>query len=118
MIQIKRAYEPKAKSDGFRVLIDRLWPRGIKKENLPLDAWMKDLAPSAELRKEFAHDVGHWREFQTKYRRELRNSDAREKLSELVRLARKGTVTLIYSARDEEHNDAVVLKSLIEKKLT
>src|ERR1700722_14042550 len=97
MIKIKRAYSPSDKADGFRVLIDRLWPRGIKKKDLAIDDWLKDLAPSTELRKEFGHDPKKWKEFQTKYRREIQESQAKEKLQSLVKRARRGNVTLIYS---------------------
>ena len=118
MLQIKRAYEPPTKKDGYRVLIDRLWPRGIKKENLPLDAWMKELAPSSELRKEFGHNPDRWMDFQKKYERELRSPEARESIWRLAMLAKRRTVTLIYSARDEAHNDAVVLQKIIHRKMT
>jgi uncharacterized protein YeaO (DUF488 family) len=117
MIQIKRSYEPKDKKDGYRVLIDRLWPRGIKKSELPLDEWAKELAPSSELRQAFAHEAGNWREFQSKYRKELRAKAPREKIEALARRARRGTVTLVYSAKDEEHNNAVVLRQVLERKL-
>lgn len=110
MVQIKRAYEPAQKSDGYRVLVDRLWPRGLRKEALSLDAWEKDLAPSDALRKWFGHDPGRWPEFVARYREELRQGQARELLSELARRAAHGTVTLVYSARDTEHNNAVVLR--------
>ncbi len=117
MVQMKRAYEAAAKKDGYRVLIDRLWPRGIKKENLPLDAWMKELAPSTELRKEFGHDPKRWTAFQTKYKKELKNPEAKEKIKLLIAIAKKAKLTLLYGARDTEHNDAVVLKKVIEKAL-
>lgn len=115
LVQIKRAYEPSSKKDGFRVLIDRLWPRGIKKEKLPLDAWMKELAPSSQLRKEFGHNPDLWSDFQRKYEKELRSPEARERIRHLANKAKKGRVTLIYSARDEAHNDAVVLKKIINR---
>ena len=116
-IKIKRAYEPPEKSDGYRVLIDRLWPRGVSKARLRLDEWCKDLAPSAELRKFFGHDPDKWREFQSRYRKELREADSKKKLADLRALARRSTLTLVYSARDEDHNDAVVLKQLLERDL-
>jgi uncharacterized protein YeaO (DUF488 family) len=116
-IKIKRAYSSSDKADGFRVLIDRLWPRGIKKKDLALDDWFKDLAPSTELRKEFGHDPKKWKEFQAKYRREIQKSQANEKLDALAKRARRGTVTLIYSARDEKYNDAVVLKKILDRKI-
>lgn len=115
MIKLKRAYESTGKGDGYRILIDRLWPRGIKKEDLLLDEWAKELAPSSELRKKFGHDPANWKEFQTKYRMELRAPSAKTKVESLSKLARKSVVTLIYSAHDKEHNDAVVLKDVIER---
>src|SRR5258708_6064942 len=115
MIKVKRAYEPADKSDGYRVLIDRLWPRGIRKANLPLDEWAKDLAPSSELRKSFGHDPAKWKEFRARYQLELRSQATREKFEALAKRARKTTVTLVYSARDEAHNDAVVLKSVLDR---
>lgn len=115
MVKIKRAYEPAARTDGYRVLVDRLWPRGIKKSDLVMDEWAKELAPSTDLRKRFAHDPSHWQEFVKSYRSELKTSDLRPKIQELAKKARRGTVTLIYSAKDEEHNNALVLKSLIAK---
>lgn len=117
MIKIKRAYEPKSKHDGYRVLIDRLWPRGIKKSDLVLDEWSKDLAPSTELRKSFGHDPDKWASFQKKYRTELNSPSTQEKILDLVKRAAKGTVTLVYSAKDTEHNDAIVLKDLLDRKL-
>jgi uncharacterized protein YeaO (DUF488 family) len=111
-LYLKRAYEPAGPEDGQRILIDRLWPRGLKKTDAALDLWLKDLAPSTSLRKWFGHDPKKWAEFQRRYRAELdRNSEA---LRPLLDAARKGVVTLVYSARDEEHNDAVVLKSYLE----
>ncbi len=115
MIRIKRAYEPEARDDGKRILIDRLWPRGIKKENLHIDEWLKDLAPSTELRKRFHHDPAKWGEFKREYFAELDAHPAN--WTELAADAKKETVTLIYSAKDEEHNDAVALKEYLEKKL-
>ncbi len=107
-IQIKRAYDPPKSSDGRRVLVDRLWPRGITKEKLKLDAWMKDLSPSNELRKKFHHDAARWDEFQKHYFKEL---DAQpDQVAELRKQARQGTVTLIYAAQDETHNNAAALK--------
>jgi uncharacterized protein YeaO (DUF488 family) len=105
-ISIKRAYEPPAKSDGLRVLVDRLWPRGVTKAKAGIDLWLKDLAPSTELRKWFGHDPGKWAEFQERYRAELKDNPA---LAELRTHAHRGHVTLVYSAKDELHNDAVVL---------
>lgn len=110
-IRLKRAYEPPAKSDGTRVLVDRLWPRGVKKEAAAVDHWFRDLAPSTELRQWFGHDVGRWREFQRRYAAELKHHA--ELLDELLRLGHEGTLTLVFAARDEEHNDAVVLKQVL-----
>ena len=116
MIQLKRAYEPSNRKDGYRVLIDRLWPRGIKKQELDLDEWLKDLAPSTKLRKEFGHDPAHWKSFVSAYKKELQSPKARELIQRLAQQASgKRTLTLLYSARDEEHNNAVVLKDILEK---
>jgi uncharacterized protein YeaO (DUF488 family) len=110
-VRLKRAYEPPEPSDGYRVLIDRLWPRGVKKEEARLDEWARELAPSSELRRWFGHDPAKFDEFRRRYREELAAQE--KKLTELRRLARKETVTLVYSARDTEHNDAVVLADLL-----
>ena len=112
-INIKRAYEPSDKSDGFRILVDRLWPRGIKKEDAHFDFWMKEIAPSGELRKWFNHETEKWEEFKKKYTTELKNSAALEELLELVK--KHKTITLVYSAKDELHNQAVVIKEYLEK---
>jgi len=116
MIQIKRAYEPVAKSDGQRILVDRLWPRGIKKESLHFVAWLKEVAPSEKLRKWFNHDLARWDEFQHRYCLEL--GEHPESLQPLLAAAGKGNLTLLYSAHDIEHNNAVVLKSHLEKQLS
>lgn len=111
-INIKRAYEPTAKSDGCRILVDRLWPRGIKKEESHFDLWMKEIAPSNELRKWFNHETEKWEEFKKKYLAELKDAPA---LDELLKLIKKHkTVTLVYSAKDEQHNQAIVLKEFLE----
>ena len=117
-IQIQRAYEDPGARDGYRVLIDRLWPRGRRKDDLQLDAWLKVLAPSTELRKWFGHDPERWTEFRARYRRELRGVAAREQLRDLATRAKRGRVTLVFGAKDVEHNDAVVLKSIIERMRT
>lgn len=110
-IQLKRAYEAPDASDGYRVLIDRHWPRGVSKKAAHLDEWAQELAPSSELRRWFAHDPAKFEEFQQRYRSEL---DAhQDKLRELRGRARSGTLTLVYGARDTEHNDAVVLAELL-----
>lgn len=116
-IRIKRAYAPRGEAEGYRVLVDRLWPRGISKEELAPDAWMRELAPSDELRKWFAHDPSRFPEFQKRYREELKSDEARAALRELVSRAKAGPLTLLYAAKDEEHNNAVVLESLITQRL-
>jgi len=106
-IAIKRAYEQPSPDDGFRILVDRLWPRGLSKKDAHIDLWLKDIAPSAELRRWFAHDPTRWAEFQRRYRAELKQKN--QLLATIKAQARKTRVTLIYGAKDEEHNDAVVL---------
>src|SRR3954468_23813291 len=101
MIRLKRAYERPSRSDGERVLVERLWPRGLTKARAAIDLWLKDVAPSPELRKWFGHDPAKWEQFQRRYRKELQGR--KEAVADLRRLARKGTVTLVYAARDEEH---------------
>ena len=110
-VRLKRAYEPAERSDGYRVLIDRIWPRGVSKERAHLDEWARELAPSSELRRWFGHDPAKFEEFRRRYRDELAAQG--EKLRELQGRARKGTLTLVYSARDVEHNDAVVLAEVL-----
>jgi uncharacterized protein YeaO (DUF488 family) len=117
MVHLKRAYEPVVPGDGSRVLVERLWPRGLSKERAQLDAWLKDVAPSDRLRKWFHHDPDRWTEFEQRYRRELRAEPARSRLADLVRLARSGMVTLVYASHDEQHNNAVVLKKVLEGRL-
>lgn len=110
-IKLKRAYEPASPADGTRILVDRLWPRGVARTDAALDLWEKELAPSTELRQWFNHDPARWEEFQARYADELRqHGDA---LGRVRALARKGTVTLVYGARDELHNDAVALRALL-----
>lgn len=113
MIQVKRVYELASPRDGKRFLVERLWPRGMKKEKLKMDGWLKEVAPSDELRRWFAHDPAKWAEFQRRYRAELRSHSAA--LQPLRDAARRGSVTLLYSAHDLEHNNAIVLKSYLEK---
>ncbi|MCC7104350.1 MAG: DUF488 domain-containing protein [Chloroflexi bacterium] len=111
-IRIKRAYDPSEPDDGARFLIDRLWPRGVRKEALRVDGWLRDVAPSAELRRWFGHDAARWPEFRSRYFAEL---DGRsETWQPLLDAARRGTVTLVYGARDREHNDAVALREYLE----
>lgn len=115
-IRLKRAYDAPQKSDGFRILVDRLWPRGVSKERLAADAWAKDLAPSNELRKWFGHDPEKWAEFRKRYRLELTQTHASQKIRELLDAAKRSkTITLLYGAKDEQHNEAVVLRSLFER---
>jgi uncharacterized protein YeaO (DUF488 family) len=115
MIKLKRAYEPASRDDGARFLVERLWPRGVKKDALRLDAWLKDVAPSTELRRWFGHVPSKWSEFQRLYRAELgRNAEA---LRPILKAARRGRLTLVYSSHDQEHNNAVVLKAYVESRL-
>lgn len=102
---------------GKRVLVDRVWPRGVSKDELHLDLWLRELGPSTELRKWFGHKTERWAEFQRRYRHELVNPKQKELLGQIVELARKGQVTLLYGAKDEEHNQAVVLRSVLKKAL-
>jgi uncharacterized protein YeaO (DUF488 family) len=112
-VRLKRVYEPAKRSDGYRILIDRLWPRGVSRERAALDAWDPELAPSTELRTWFGHDPGRFEEFRRRYVDELRGQ--RSRLTELRRRARDGTLTLVFSARDTEHNDAVVLAEVVRR---
>ena len=113
MINIKRVYDGAEKADGTRFLIERLWPRGVRKDSLPLDGWLKDAGPSTELRKWFSHDPAKWEEFQKRYVAELKKSP--EAWQPIVDAARKGTVTLIYSSHDTEHNNAVALQKFLKR---
>jgi uncharacterized protein YeaO (DUF488 family) len=112
-VRLKRAYEPAAACDGERILIDRIWPRGVAREEAQLDEWARDLAPSTELRRWFAHDPARFAEFRRRYTAEL--AAQKGKLRELRRRARAGTLTLVYAARDDEHNDAVVLAEILRR---
>lgn len=112
-VSIKRIYDPPSEEDGFRALVDRIWPRGISKKDAAIDHWAKGIAPSTELRKWFNHDPARWNEFQERYQRELKNQN-----SELRQVLEKGggrRVTLLFSAKDTEHNQAVVLKGVLER---
>ncbi|TCQ77986.1 uncharacterized protein YeaO (DUF488 family) [Ochrobactrum sp. BH3] len=111
-ISIKRIYEEPQSEDGFRVLVDRIWPRGMTKEKAALDLWAKDIAPSSALRKWFNHDISKWSEFENRYRGELANNEAA--ILELMQKAAQQHVTLLYGARDEQHNQAVVLQDFIQ----
>ncbi len=110
-IRLKRAYDHPVEKDGTRILIDRLWPRGVRKADAAIDLWVKDIAPSSGLRKWFGHDPARWQEFRRRYAAETFAHP--KQLSELRALARKGPVTLVYSARDQVHNDAVVLRDIL-----
>ena len=116
MIQLKRVYEKPSRKDGLRILVDRLWPRGLTKERAAVELWLKDVAPSTELRKWFGHDPAKWKQFQARYRKELR--EKKDALELLKQKSREQTVTLLYGARDEEHNEALVLKSVLEGRRT
>ena len=111
MIKLKRVYESPSSKDGLRVLVERLWPRGLTKERAAVDLWLKDVAPSPELRKWFGHDPARWEQFQERYRRELREKKDAVRL--LKQKAKEGTVTLVYAARDEDHNGALALKRFL-----
>lgn len=109
-INIKRVYEKPDKKDGMRILVDRLWPRGLTKEKAEVDLWLKEIAPSAELRKWFGHDPAKWEDFQKQYKQELKKNH--EQVLLLKKQLKKGIVTLLYGAKDQEHNEALVLKEL------
>ncbi len=111
-IAIKRAYDEPAQDDGTRILVDRLWPRGLSKERAQIDVWLKEIAPSNELRKWFAHDPEKFAEFRSRYKAELASGEAIDAIGRLYELARQGQVTLVYAAHDTEHNNAVVLRDL------
>jgi uncharacterized protein YeaO (DUF488 family) len=115
MLRLKRAYEPASSSDGRRILVDRLWPRGLSKRRAAIDEWMKEIAPSTPLRRWFGHDPDRWPEFQRRYKRELRERG--EMLRKIATLASRGPVTLVFGARDEVHNDAVVLEALVRARM-
>jgi uncharacterized protein YeaO (DUF488 family) len=113
MVRLKRVYEPADTADGFRVLVDRLWPRGLRKDKARIDLWLKEIAPSTELRRWFDHDPTRWAEFQKKYRAELRHRA--DLLRTIEDALREGPVTLLFAARDVDHNEAIVLKDWIER---
>jgi uncharacterized protein YeaO (DUF488 family) len=113
MIKLKRAYEKPARDDGERILVERLWPRGLTKQRARVDLWLKDVAPSAELRRWFGHDPEKWDEFRRRYQNELKHKD--DLIELLKRKAKAGTITLIYAARDEEQNGALVLNRFLQK---
>ena len=115
MIRLKRVYDPPSKNDGQRILVERLWPRGVSKEKAKVHIWLKDIAPSTELRKWYQHDILKWSEFRIRYMKELEKNV--EMVGELQKILDNGIVTFVYAAHDEEHNSAVVLKQYIERKL-
>lgn len=117
MIAIKRAYDPPSRADGTRILVDRLWPRGVRKQDAQVDKWMRELGPSNELRQFFGHDPARWQEFHKRYLAELKRPELASLLAELVAIARSKTLTLVYSAKDQQHNQAVVLKELLDRKM-
>jgi uncharacterized protein YeaO (DUF488 family) len=112
-VKIKRVYEQPTDSDGSRILVDRLWPRGLTKEKAHVDLWLKEIAPSTELRQWFGHDPEKWKSFRGRYETEIRNND--DLIGMLRDIAKEGTVTLLYGARDEKHNEALVLKQYLER---
>ena len=112
-VKIKRVYERLSPDDGKRILVDRLWPRGLKKEEAHIDEWLKDIAPSDELRRWFSHDPSKWHEFKDRYKRELQGK--KEEIERIRMEAEKGKVTLLFSAKDMEHNNAVILKEVLGK---
>lgn len=116
-IQLRRVYDEPRSGEGTRVLVDRVWPRGLSKEAAGHDHWFRELAPSSGLRKWFGHDPRLWAAFKQKYRKELRAGNKREKLEELTELARSGPLTLLFGAKDSEHNQAVVLREVLEEEL-
>ena len=116
MLTLKRAYDAVSPADGTRILVERLWPRGLTKTELQAHAWLKEVAPSTELRKWFNHDPRKWSDFRRRYFREL--DERPESWREIVSSARRGTVTLIYSSRDAEHNNAVALKQYLQRRIT
>jgi len=116
MVVMKRVYEPSQRGDGTRFLVERFWPRGVKKEALQLDGWLKDVAPSDALRRWFGHDPQKWKEFRRRYFAELNRQP--ETWQPLLEAVRQGSVTLLYSARDLKHNDALALKEYLQAKLT
>ena len=112
MVQVKRVYDKASRKDGFRILVDRLWPRGVTKERAAVKLWLKDVAPSTELRKWFSHDPAKWKQFQVRYRKELR--EKKDAIELLKQKSKERTVTLVYGARDEERNEAMVLKRMLQ----
>lgn len=116
-IDLERVYGATERGNGARVLVDRVWPRGVRKESLGLDLWLRELGPSNELRKWFGHQPERWEEFRRRYKTELRGQRQQELLDQLAELAQKGPVTLLYGARDEQRNQAVVLREVLQERL-
>jgi uncharacterized protein YeaO (DUF488 family) len=116
-VRLRRAYEPVSDDDGYRVLVDRVWPRGRTREELHIDVWDRELGPSTELRKWFGHDPARWDEFRRRYHEELAEPSLAATLDELAERARRGPLTLVYGARDEQHNQAVVIAEELEQRL-
>jgi uncharacterized protein YeaO (DUF488 family) len=114
-IQVRRAYDPPGRGDGYRVLVDRVWPRGVSKDALKLDEWQKEIAPSTRLRKWFGHDPERWKGFQERYFAELEENQ--DSIQELVKRARSGRITLVYGARDPDHNQAVALSTYLRARV-
>lgn len=114
MVKVKRIYDPPSSDDGKRILVDRLWPRGLKKDQARIDEWLKDIAPSNELRKWFSHDPERWGEFRERYKKELK--DKSDLIGKIRGESKEGKVTLLFSAKGKEHNNAIVLKEVIEGK--
>jgi uncharacterized protein YeaO (DUF488 family) len=114
MIRLKRVYEPPSRQDGFRILVERLWPRGLSKERASVHLWLKEIAPSPELRKWFGHKPSRWKQFRERYWEELRHNP--DPIQRLKPRLKKGTVTFVYAARDEAHNGALALKEYLEKR--
>jgi uncharacterized protein YeaO (DUF488 family) len=115
VLRLKRVYDPAVSADGMRILVDRLWPRGLNRQKAEIDRWMKEIAPSAELRQWFGHEPARWAEFQRRYKQELRAQS--ELVNELANLAARGRVTLVFGARDETRNDAVVLAAVVRARM-
>jgi uncharacterized protein YeaO (DUF488 family) len=115
MIKIKRTYDKPETEDGFRILVDRIWPRGLKKTDVQMDLWQKDIAPSSPLRKWFKHDESKWNEFKNRYYQELKNK--KDSIGLLLDKTQKGTITLLYSSKEDKYNNAIALKEYLEAKL-
>jgi len=113
-MKIKRVYDPPATDDGQRVLVDRLWPRGLKREEARVDEWLREVAPSDDLRRWFGHDPARWEEFQARYRQELADDSHKDALEKLREMARRGPLTLVFAAKDAEHCNAQVLRAVLE----